>query len=377
MAVPYIAPKTTGKVPSELLDFDPNNPRLIEDGIKNPSEGQIIQALADGADLAEVIASVAANGYIDIEPLIAQRQGERYRVLEGNRRLAAIRILQKPELAKGTGITVPEISAENLKTLKEVTVYAVADPEQAREYIGFKHINGPHKWNALAKARFAADWYKADKSKGLTIDMIARSLGDGHDTVVRLVNGMFVLDQAKSAKIYDIQDRYPGKRFAFSHLYTALTRPGYREFLGLPEEWRSDDPKPDPVPKPNLDKLKQVLYWLYGSKADSVKPVITSQNPDLKNLAEVLANPRARTIMLAKGDLREAHVTVEPKGARFEGALVSAKQSAETAMSQITGYDPEDTTLLEIGKELRDVSDTLYTTMVSYSKKPATARSKK
>ena len=41
----------------------------------------------------------------------------------------------------------------------------------------------------------------------------------------------------------------PGKSFAFSHLYTALTRPGYREFLGLPEEWRVEDPKPNPVPK--------------------------------------------------------------------------------------------------------------------------------
>ena len=44
---------------------------------------------------------------------------------------------------------------------------------------------------------------------------------------------MFVLDQAADAKIYDIQDRCPGKRFGFSHLYTALTRPGYREYLGL------------------------------------------------------------------------------------------------------------------------------------------------
>jgi len=210
MAVSNIAPKETGKVLTELLDFDPNNPRLVEDGIKNPTDAQIILALADSADLAEVVESVAANGYIDIEPIIAQKIGKRWRVLEGNRRLAAIRILQDPSLAKGTGITPPRISAENLKTLNEVTIYAVSDPDQAREYIGFKHINGPHKWEALAKARFAADWYKKEKDKGLTIEKIARRLGDGHDTVVRLVNGMFVLDQAEHAKIYDIKDRWPG-----------------------------------------------------------------------------------------------------------------------------------------------------------------------
>jgi hypothetical protein len=240
MAVPNIPAKT------ELLDYDPNNPRLIEEGIKDPDESQILKSLADSSDLAEVVASIAANGYIDIEPLIVQRIGQRFRVLEGNRRLAAIRILQKPSLAKGTGITVPAITAEVKKSLKKVTVYAVSSPEQARDFIGFKHINGPHKWDAIAKARFAADWYKKERTKGVTLEKIAQRLGDSHDTVVRLVNGMFVLDQAETAKVYDLKDRYPGKKFAFSHLYTALTRPGYREFLGLRDEWRSEDPKPNP-----------------------------------------------------------------------------------------------------------------------------------
>lgn len=376
LAVPNIPPKTTGKVPTELLDFDPNNPRLVEDGIKHPTESQIILALADTADLAEVVESLAANGYIDIEPIVAIREGNRWRVLEGNRRLAAIRILQRPALAKGTGIAVPEISDKNLATLREVTVYAVESAEDAREFIGFKHINGPHKWDALAKARFAADWYRKEKGRGLTIDQIAKRLGDGHDTVVRLVSGMFVLDQAAQAKIFDIQDRYPGKRFAFSHLYTALTRPGYRNFLGLPEEWRADDPKPNPVPKRHFDNLRQVLVWLYGSKSDDIKPVITSQNPDLKYLAEVLANPRARATMLARNDLREAHAQVERKGARFESALVNAKQEVEVAMSQIIGFDPEDSTLLEIGKDLRDTSDRLYTTMSSIADKGSSPRKK-
>jgi hypothetical protein len=370
MAVaPNIAAKTTGKVPTEFLEFDPNNPRLIEDGIKNPTGADIILALSDSADLAEVVESIALNGYIDIEPLVAQKVDGKWRVLEGNRRLAAIRILQDPSMAKGTGITPPKVTAEVLRTLKEVTVYAVSSPDQAREYIGFKHINGPHKWEALAKARFAADWYKTEKRNGLTIDKIARRLGDGHDTVVRLVNGMFVLDQARDQKIYDIKDRWPGKRFAFSHLYTALTRPGYRDFLGLDDEWRSEDPKPNPVPKENLENLQQVLVWLYGSKPDGKKPVITSQNPDLKFLGAVLENPRARTMMLTRHDLREAYAQVERKGARFEGALVNAKQEVELALSQITGYDPNDSTLLEIGKELRDNSEQLYDSMESIAKK--------
>ena len=376
MTVPNIAPKQVKKVPTKYLEFDPDNPRLAEDGIKNPTDSQIILALADMADLTEVVQSIAANGYFDIEPLIGQRIGDKWRVLEGNRRLAAIRILQNPGLAKGTGVSVPEISAENLATLQEVSVYAVTDKQQARDYIGFKHINGPHKWEAVAKARFAADWYKNEP--GVTIDKIAKRLGDGHDTVARLVNGMFVLDQAKEAKLFEMGDRYPGKRFAFSHLYTALTRPGYREFLGLGDEWRMDEPKPNPVPKKYLENLKQVLIWLYGSKADGIKPVIISQNPDIKNLAAVLGNSRSRAIMLSRNNLAEARASIEPKTTRFESALINAKQEAETALSVITGFDPEDSTLFELGKDLADTSTQIYVTMSAMAgKKAPTTKGKK
>ena len=367
MAAPNIAPKTVGRVGVEYLEFDPENPRLIEEGIRDPTDEDIILALADTSDLSEVVQSIAANGYFDIEPLIGLKVGSKWRVLEGNRRLAAIRILQNPALAKGTGVAVPEISDANRATLKEVSIYAVSSKEQAREYIGFKHINGPHRWDALAKARFAADWYMKEKSVGL--DKIARRLGDNHATVARLVSGMFVLDQAKNQRLFEIANRYPGRKFAFSHLYTALTRSGYRDFLGLPEDWRVDDPQPNPVPKKYLENLRTLLLWLYGSKEDDIKPVIASQNPDIKNLAAVLSNPRARTMMLARNNLAEAHNSIESKSARFESALVNAKQEAETALSQITGYDSEDSTLLEIGKELSDTSKQIYANMESMAKK--------
>jgi hypothetical protein len=130
-----------------------------------------------------------------------------------------------------------------------------------------------------------------------------------------------------------------------------------------------DDPQPNPVPKKNLENLRTLLVWLYGSKEDEIKPVITSQNPDIKNLAAVLTNPRARTLMMLRNNLNEAHNSIESKGARFESALVNAKQEAETALSQIIGFDYEDSTLLEIGKELADTSKQIYSNMESMAKK--------
>jgi hypothetical protein len=366
---PKIPAKTTSKVETKWLDFDPGNPRLIADGIQSPTDAQIIQALSDTADLSEVVESVAANGYIDIEPMIVQKVGKRLRVLEGNRRLAAIKILQDPSLAKEAGITVPKVAAGVLKTLKQVTVYAVDNPDQARDFIGFKHINGPHKWDAHAKARFAADWYRKEQKHGVTLEQISQRLGDRHDTVARLVNGIFVLDQAESTKTYLLKDRAPERKFAFSHLYTALTRPGYREYLGLQDEWRASEPVTTPVPTDKLPNLKRVLTWLYGYKPDNIEPLVLSQNPHVKQLGQVLQNPRARAMLIARNDLREAYAQVESKSARFEAALLTAKQEAENALSQVTGFDPADTTLLEVGRELKDTSSILHDAMRGMAKK--------
>jgi hypothetical protein len=230
------------KVATKLLSFDASNPRFAGDGSAPKKDAEIVAELIESADIAELLQSIASNGYIDIEPLIVMPFAKGFTVLEGNRRLAAIRLLID-ELRRDCGITVPPMSGELLRTLNEVTVYAVSKREEARDFIGFKHINGPHRWDALAKARFAAEWFKAEKGRGVTIPDIAQRLGDRHDTVKRLVNGIFVLDQAKKARIFDVSDRSPGRAFAFSHLYTALTRPGFQEFLGLPDSWRSSDPR--------------------------------------------------------------------------------------------------------------------------------------
>lgn len=96
------------KVPTELLDFDPENPRFTEDPFRNPSDVDVIEFLSDKADLTELVQSIAANGYIDIEPMIVMQNGRRFSVLEGNRRLAAIKLLKNPELVGNSGIVVPQ-----------------------------------------------------------------------------------------------------------------------------------------------------------------------------------------------------------------------------------------------------------------------------
>ena len=309
--------KTT-KVPVERLRLDRANPRLDGEAAE-ASDERIIARLYRAAELDELLQSISANGYLDIEPLVVMRASEAdddgLIVLEGNRRLATLLLLREPALAgriaaaESTRITVPEIDGAVRQTLDEASVYLVANREQARAFIGFKHINGPQKWDAYAKARFAADWYRKGRADGIGLEQIAQAIGDRHDTIKRMVSAIYVLEQAREEGLFDIEDRLPPK-FSFSHLYTGLSRSQYMDYLGLEAAWSRHDPTPDQVPRDRLDRLKQVLVWIYGSKADDVTPVMHKQNPDIKRLGEVLAHAEGRHVLEQTGDLDQRYSKV-------------------------------------------------------------------
>lgn len=350
--------------PVEFLHFDPKNPRFTPDSdLDKANDVEVIRFMHRRADLGELIQSISNSGYIDIEPLIVLADQGQAIVLEGNRRLAALKLLRDPQLARDADIAVSPVAAAVAKTLDSVTVYRVNHRNDAREFIGFKHINGPHRWDSLAKAQFAAEWYRSEQGTGITLKEIAARMGDRHDTIQRMVAGIEVLEQAERMDLFHVEERYPGRPFAFSHLYTALTRPGYREFLGLGDAWRGEDPQPNPVPQDKLQNLKQVMLWLYGSSQDEVRPVVVSQNPHIKQLGEVLAKPKARAIMMATNDLRSAYIEVDVAISQLEKSLVMAHQATESVMTKVSSYDGSDESLFQLSSELFDNAKTIRLVM--------------
>ena len=327
----------------ERLVLDHHNPRLVTVN-GDATDEQIIAQLYRAEDLGELLQSIAANGYLDIEPLIVLEDHENLIVLEGNRRLAAIRLFREPELAariterERLRISLPEISGEYRATLDRVSVYRVASREDARSFIGFKHINGAAKWESYAKAKFAADWYRGGE---ISLSEIASRIGDKHDTVKRMVNAIYVLEQAQSQHTFQIDDRV-SPRFNFSHLYTALSRAPYMQFLGLEAAWSRYDPIPNPVPDDKVDGLTEILRWMYGSKEESLDPVVQSQNPDIKRLGEVLASAEGLTVLRATGSLSEAHASTQPADRKFSEALLRTRHEIREASNSLRGFDGRD-----------------------------------
>lgn len=333
------------------LKFDLDNPRFIEGQFKK--EEEIIEHLVDEADVNELVQSILSAGYIDYEPLIVLQKEEV--VLEGNRRLAALRLIANPELRKKLKYELPKIeSPEALPAT--VRVRYVKDRSEARSFIGFKHINGPFKWDALAKAKYAAEWF----NEGADIATISRTLGDGHNTVRRLVNGWYALQQAQRDG-FDVS-KISKRNFSFSHLYTALTRASVRDFLGIGDEDVSSPPQKNPIPKTHQQQLGQVMSWLYGQEQKNEPTLIQSQNPDLNILSKVLGHPEGRKMLLAQRDLHVAHARVEPASTRFEDALMKAAKQCEDANALSGGFDG-DATLMKVAEGMQRTVRSLYVAM--------------
>lgn len=360
----------TSPVPVGLLVLDRDNPRLVGNDTRASDEAVIAQFFKS-EELGELLQSIAANGYLDIEPLIVMEDGGLFVVLEGNRRLAAIRLFREPNLAdrifdqERVRIKLPPITDEARETLEEVSVYRVAERDDARSFIGFKHINGAAKWDSYAKGKFAADWYR---SGDVSLEQIAERIGDAHATIKRMVNAIYVLEQAESADIFQIADRV-NQKFNFSHLYTALSRAPYMEFLGLDSAWAGYDPEPNPVPEAKVQSLHEVLKWIYGSKQDDAMPVVLSQNPDIKRLGEVLLNAEGLNVLRSTSNLIDAHASTQPAEERFAEGLLRARSSIRDVANSLRGFDGRDRSLVNIAE---DVEETIQTILDRMRKKVRT-----
>ena len=340
---------------TDSLHFDRKNPRLAEYGVAETSDDEdIISLLWDAMDIGELVQSIAASGYFRHESLIVVRENGKNIVVEGNRRLAAVKaLLFGPASSKEKDWTVPKLDRQSLSNLENLPARISPGREDSWRYMSFKHVNGPAKWTSYAKAKYIADVHR---EYGIPLEEIALQIGDRHKTVQRLYRGLVVLEQAEREKVYDRENRFY-MRFSFSHLYTGLGYDGMAEFLSL----ESANPEnPEPVPKEKIKELGELCVWLYGDKKQEIPPVVKSQNPHLRQLDEVLKSREAVTALRAGKDLSLALELGRPPVAVLEESLHNAKRELQRARGYMTtGYDGSDEhlrvaeTIVDLASDIR------------------------
>ena len=339
------------------LEFDRKNPRLVEfdDLTNNSTESDVIRVLWEAMDVKELVLSIAASGFFSHEPLIVTKEDEKNIVIEGNRRLAAVRLLLHPALVEDLQHHIPGITDEAQENLQEIpTLYGTR--EDTWRYLGFKHVNGPAKWSSYAKSQYIADVHR---KFAVTLEDIAKQIGDTHKTVQRLFRGLMVIEQAEKLRVFDRENRWR-RHFSFSHLYTGLQYDGISTFIGLKQDIGEN---PNPVPVEKKQELRDLCRWLYGSKIDGISPVIQSQNPHLRQLDAVLGSKEATAALRNSQDLAYAFEVSRPPTNVFTDSLIASKQNLQKARAMLsTGYDGSEE-LLRVAGTIATLADDLYEEM--------------
>lgn len=360
------------QVSPDDLYLDPTNPRLAGLHLTLDDQEKILGVLWKERAVNEVVDSIAANGYWQHEVLFAARESGRLVVIEGNRRLAAVKLLRSADLCRRIGATgVPALSEteQQAKHLAELPVYE-CPREQIWDFVGFKHVNGPQDWDSIAKAQYVA---RVHNEFGIALPEIASKIGDRHDTVKRLYRGLMVLEQAEKEGVFSTEDCW-ARRFAFSHLWTGLGYAGVQRFLGLPADRGF---APNPVPKGHVAQLGELCAWLYGSKKEQKRPVVQSQNPDLRYLDEVLQSSKGVSALRLGMPLEVCLKASRGDERLLREALVAAEQALKAARGYMpTGYNG-DKEMLQTARAIHKLAQSITEEMETWERPDGKAKQSK
>jgi len=260
----------SGSKPSPLqfieidsLYLDPKNPRLGRRHVSEEFSQEVILDLMTEFKLDELAVSFLENGFWPQEAIIVVREevygAEQLIVVEGNRRLAALKLLhlaaQDKPFSKKWGLMVDEIQPQP-DLFESVPCIEVSSRKDVISYIGFRHVTGIKEWGAAEKAQYIADMVDA----GDSYKDVAQKIGVRLDTARRNYVSYKILLQMEGDDEIELEK----VEKKFSVLFLSLREAGVKKYLNI-DVVSIPELTHEPIPQEHLDNLKKFAKWLFGT----------------------------------------------------------------------------------------------------------------
>lgn len=314
-------------LPLDDLHFDPENPR-IPSSVDTTDEEELLAWMLSDANLLNLMRSIGTHGYFTGEPLLVVPEGDQdeFRVVEGNRRLAALRLLENPELApRSRSRVVTSIASEASHRPTKIPCVEFAQRDDLMGHLGYRHITGIQEWSPLAKARYLRQlWDRLGGDAASRRSELASRIGTNADYVARLLTALALFNRIEREDFYDIEG-LAEETISFSLLVLALNYGSVVKYLGL------ESPRDQELIRLNTRHLEHLARWLFEEDESGSTKLRDSRN--MKLLNAVLSHDEATAALESGDSLRDAvEQSAHPRQV-FATALTRARDRLTAAAS--------------------------------------------
>ena len=342
-----MADQPVKKIKTELLDFDPENPRFyrLNDDTSNEA---IVEEMLDQENVQDLMLSIGQKGYFEGEPLLVVPYGKRYHVVEGNRRLAATKLLNGEIIPPSRRrSSIKEILDQAVvKAPAELPCLIYQDRKDTLRYLGYRHITGIKEWSPLSKAKYLDELRTAFYNQLNQSDQmrsLAKDIGSRSDYVAKLLTALSLYIKAESQKFLGLP--IEAKDVEFSYITTALSYQNICEWLGL--ESSSDIN----MPKLELGNVKRLFGWMFSK--DQLGETILGESRNLKDLAVIVSSEDAIRVLDETKKISTAYLYTDGPEKALEKALDEACVQVRAIWKMLPDTKPHTQTHL-------DQADTLF-----------------
>ncbi len=286
------ASPTYKKIDYRQLRLDPENPRIPKSKRNDISEAEIIEFMLLEAATLELMIAIGENGFFAGEQLLVVQIGEdTYSVVEGNRRLTAVKLLHEPNLATVQKSKIERIIKEvKVSPSLEVPCLVFDSKDVILKYLGFRHITGVKSWRLLEKARYLYGIKERnfpDVAFHSACRSIVKMIGSRRDYVEKVLVGFELFKIVEDNAFYGIRG-LDDTRFYFSYLKDSLNYSNMQKFWGISVE----EEKENPVSELNYVHLKESIHWFFEKNGQN-KSRVSGDSKGLKMLNAVVGSKRA------------------------------------------------------------------------------------
>lgn len=291
------------KISIDNLKLDLLNPRLPKSK-QNKNESTIIEFMLLEAATLELMMAIGENDFFAGEQLLVvpdkDHQGN-YIVIEGNRRLAAVKLLSNPQLSKVKKESLKKICEEAVFKPKDIPCLVFHEKQEILKYLGFRHITGIKSWRLLEKARYLEDLRDIEFENVPFLQAcreIAKMIGSSSSYIRRLLTGLSLYKIVEDEGYYSI-DGLNDTKFHLNYFTDSLNKDNIRNHLGV------DLQKENPLENINKDHVKELTHWWF-EKSEG-KSRVLGDSEGLKLLDKILDSPLALKAFRNGTSLTEAY----------------------------------------------------------------------